>query len=193
MGNDFSRPLAWALGYLHLLDESDARAGAVLDFPAQYYNSPAVLVVHSNDNRIRSISDISGRRVGVGTGSSYETYLQRNLRIPGGVPISYPFHDVVVIPGDETVNFRNLGLGPGVRLDAIVSDLATARGQVRSSNALKILPGVLYAEPNVIATDKGDPEWNATVATTIGQLKADGTLAAISKKWLNSDATRDGL
>lgn len=166
--------------------------GEVLDFPAQYYNSPAVLIVHSKDNRIRSIADISGRRVGVGTGSSYETYLHRTLQIPGGTAISYPFHDVVVVPGDETVNFRNLALGPGVRLDAIVSDLATARGQIRSSSALKILPGILYAEPNVIATDKGDAEWNRTVATIISQLKADGTLAAISKKWLDSDATRDG-
>ncbi len=163
----------------------------VLDFPAVYYHSPAVLIVHGKDSRIRSIADISGRRVGVGTGSSYENYLNRALRIPGGSAIQYPFHDVVVIPGDETVNFRNLALGPGVRLDAIVSDLATARGQLRSATSLKILPGILYAEPNVIATDKGDPEWNSTVAAIVNQLKADGTLSAISKKWFDSDLTRD--
>jgi polar amino acid transport system substrate-binding protein len=163
----------------------------VLDFPAQYYLSPAVLVVHTRDNRIRSIADISGKRVGVGTGSSYESYLHRTLQIPGGQPITYPFHDVVIIPGDETVNFRNLALGPGVRLDAIVSDLATARGQIRAANALRIVSGILYSEPNVIATDKGDPEWNSTVAGVIGQLKADGTLAAISKKWLDADITHD--
>lgn len=163
----------------------------VLDFPAVYYNSPAVLVIHKQDTRIRSIADLSGRRVGVGTGSSYENYLHRNLQIPGGPAIDYSFHDVVVIPGDETVNFRNLALGPGVRLDAIVSDLATARGQLRTASSLRIVPGILYAEPNVIATDKGDPEWNNTIAGIVRQLKSDGTLAAISKKWFDSDITHD--
>src|ERR1700722_20710346 len=93
--------------------------GRGLDFPARSYTSPAVLVINKDERHIRSIADISGRRVGVGTGSSYESYLHRALQIPGGAAVQYPFHDVVVIPGDETVNFRNLSLGPGVRLDAI--------------------------------------------------------------------------
>jgi polar amino acid transport system substrate-binding protein len=163
----------------------------VLDFPAQYYSSPAVLVVNKGEQRIRSIADISGKRVGVGTGSSYESYLHRALEIPGGRPIQYPFHDVVVIPGDETVNFRNLALGPGVRLDAIVADFATATGQMRATNALRIVSGYLYSEPNVVAIDRGDAQWNATIAHTIAALKADGTLTAISKKWVGTDITRD--
>ena len=165
--------------------------GRVLDFPARYYSSPAVLVINKDERHIRSIADISGRRVGVGTGSSYESYLHRALQIPGGAAVQYPFHDVVVIPGDETVNFRNLSLGPGVRLDAIVSDLATARGQMRSTNTLQIVDGVLYSEPNVVAIDKGDPEWNNTVAKVIAGLKADGTLASLSRKWLGTDLTND--
>jgi polar amino acid transport system substrate-binding protein len=55
----------------------------VLSFPVQYYSSPAVLVVHKDDQRIKSIADISGRRVGVGTGSSYESYLNKALAVPG--------------------------------------------------------------------------------------------------------------
>ncbi len=163
----------------------------VLAFPAQYYSSPAVLVVNKDEQRIRSVADISGKRVGVGTGSSYENYLHQALEIPGGRPIQYPFHDVLVIPGDETVNFRNLALGPGVRLDAIVSDFATASGQMRATSALKIIPGYLYSEPNVVATDRGDPQWDAAVARVIAELKANGTLTAISKKWLGTDVTRD--
>src|SRR5580704_3951506 len=85
-----------------------AERAKVLDFPVQYYSSPAVLVVHQDDHRIRSITDISGKRVGVGLGSSYERYLNRDLTIPGQPPLSYPFHDVRVIPGDETITFRNL-------------------------------------------------------------------------------------
>jgi polar amino acid transport system substrate-binding protein len=151
----------------------------VLSFPARYYSSPAVLTVHQDEKRINSVADISGKRVGVGIGSSYENYVNRALVIPGAKPIEYPFHDVLVIPGDETVNFRNLALGPGVRLDAIVSDLATAEATIDATRALKIVGPVLYAEPNVVATEKGDPDWDRTVSRAFEELKADGTLTAI--------------
>jgi polar amino acid transport system substrate-binding protein len=168
------------------MSPTDERA-KVLDFPVRYYNSPAVLIVHKDEQRIRSVADISGKRVGVGLGSSYENYVNKALVIPGGGPIAYPFHDVIAIPGDETVNFRNLALGPGVRLDAIVADAATARAAIAATHALKIVGGVLYAEPNVVATEKGDPEWNATVAHAVDALKADGTLARIARRWFDAD------
>lgn len=168
------------------MSPTDERA-KVLDFPARYYNSPAVLIVHKDEQRIRSVADISGKRVGVGLGSSYENYVNKALVIPGGAGIAYPFHDVIVIPGDETVNFRNLALGPGVRLDAIVADAATAKAAIAATHALKIVGDVLYAEPNVVATEKGDPEWNATVAHAVDALKADGTLARIARRWFDAD------
>jgi polar amino acid transport system substrate-binding protein len=169
-----------------------AERAKVLNFPAWYYSSPAVLTVHKDEQHIRSIVDISGKRVGVGTGSSYENYLNRALTIPDAPPIAYPFHDVIVIPGDESVNFRNLALGPGVRLDAIVSDLATAQATIKAMHALKIVGPVLYAEPNVVATEKGDPEWDGAVARTFKELMADETLAKISIKWFGQDITPHG-
>ncbi len=172
------------------MSPTEARA-RVLSFPVTYYSSPAVLTVHEREQRINSIADISGKRVGVGTGSSYENYLDKALVIPGAAPLAYPFHDVIVIPGDETINFRNLALGPGVRLDAIVSDLATAQSYIAATHALKIVGPVLYAEPNVVATEKGDPEWDRTVSLTFNQLKADGTLAKLSRKWFDRDITLD--
>lgn len=173
------------------MSPTDERA-KVLSFPVRYYNSPAVLTVHKNEQRIKNIADISGRRVGVGIGSSYENYVNKALVIPGTAPIVYPFHDVLVIPGDETVNFRNLALGPGVRLDAIVSDLATAQANIEATHNLKIVGSTLYSEPNVVATERGDPEWDRTVTQTFDELKSDGTLTRLSKKWFGQDITRDG-
>jgi len=172
------------------MSPTDERA-RVLNFPVTYYSSPAVLTVNKNERRIESVADISGKRVGVGTGSSYENYLNKSLVIPGAPPLVYPFHDVIAIPGDETVNFRNLALGPGVRLDAIVSDLATAQANIDATHALKIVGSVLYAEPNVVATEKGDPEWDRTVVRIFHELQADGTLAKISVKWFGRDITLD--
>jgi polar amino acid transport system substrate-binding protein len=172
------------------MSPTDERA-KVLSFPATYYHSPAVLTVHKNEQRIKSIADISGKRVGVGTGSSYENFLNKALVIPGAPPITYPFHDVIAIPGDETVNFRNLALGPGVRLDAIVSDLATAQANINATHALKIVGPILYAEPNAVATDKGDPEWDQALTRAFAELQSDGTMSRISQKWFGQDITRD--
>jgi polar amino acid transport system substrate-binding protein len=163
----------------------------VLDFPARYYSSPAYLVVHKDEMAIKSVADISGKRIGVGQGSTYENYANKTLTIPGGKPVDFPFHDLIVIPGDETVNFHNLSLGPGVRLDAIISDLATAKGNIAVTHALKIVGDVLYAEPNDVVTDKGDPEWNAEIARIIKELRDDGTLSRISQKWFDADLTQD--
>jgi polar amino acid transport system substrate-binding protein len=173
------------------MSPTDERA-KVLSFPVRYYSSPAVLTVHKNESHITSIADISGRRIGVGTGSSYENYVNKALVIPGAAPIAYPFHDVIVIPGDETVNFRNLALGPGVRLDGIVSDLATAQANIEATHNLKIVGTVLYSEPNVVATERGDPDWDRTVMQTFNALKSDGTLTRLSKKWFGQDITLDG-
>lgn len=159
----------------------------VVDFPAIYYSVPAVLVVNKDETEIRSVADITGKKVGVGTGSSYEAYVGRSFAIPGEAPIAFPFGAVQATPGDETVNFHNLALGPGVRLDAIVASLATAEGQVKATGKLKIIGEPLFAEPNAVVTDKGDPEWNAEVKRAINELKADGTLAALSQKWFGVD------
>jgi polar amino acid transport system substrate-binding protein len=163
----------------------------VLNFPVIYYSVPAVLVVNAGEQTIKSVADISGKRVGVGSGSSYEAYVNRNFTIPGQAAIEFPFHDVQVVPGDETVNFQNLALGPGVRLDAIVASLGTAKGQIDATGKLKVLGDPLFAEPNAIVTDKGDPEWDAEVKRVIGELKTEGKLAAISNKWFGVDITKN--
>lgn len=168
-----------------------AERAKVLSFPARYYRSPAVLVVHRDEKHINAISDISGKRVGVGMGSSYENYLNKTLVIAGEPPLAFPFHDVIAIPGDETVNFRNLALGPGLRLDAVVSDLATAKASIESTHVLRIAGPVLYSEPNVVATERGDADWDRTVARIFAELRADGTLSRISRKWLGEDVTND--
>jgi len=163
----------------------------VLDFPVSYYNSPAVLVVNKDEKNIKSAADLTGKKVGVGTGSSYEAYLQKRLVIPGAAPVEFPFKDVIITPSEETIAFQNLMLGPGVRLDAIVSNLATAQEYMQRADKLRIV-GEVYSEPNWVATDKGDPEFDALIRKTVNELRADGTLKAISAKWFgNEDITQD--
>jgi polar amino acid transport system substrate-binding protein len=164
----------------------------VLDFPAIYYRSPAWLIVHRDETRIQSIADIAGKRIGVGLGSTYESYLDKSLVIAGAAPVEFPFQDAIAVPGDEAVNFRNLALGAGLRLDAVIADLATAKAYIAATGKLKLVGTALYGEPNAVATDQGDPEWDTALAAIIAELKQDGTLARLSRKYFDADITQDG-
>ena len=168
---------------------SEARA-QVFDFPVEYYQSPAVIVVNAKDTAIASGKDLSGKKVGVISASTYEAYLNKDLVIEGA-PLKYPFDNVQVAPYDnETVAFQDLALGSGVRLDAMVTNLITARERIAQDPRFKIAGNTLYAEPNVVAIEKGDPQWSAKVTEAITQLKADGTLSKISQKWIGADISQ---
>ncbi|WP_037032258.1 transporter substrate-binding domain-containing protein, partial [Pseudomonas psychrophila] len=87
---------------------SKARA-EVFDFPVEYYQSPAVIVVNAKDNDIVEGKDLSGKKVGVISASTYEAYLNKDLVIEGAEdkPLSYPFENVQIAPYDnETVAFQ---------------------------------------------------------------------------------------
>lgn len=164
----------------------------VLNFPVSYYNSPAVLVVNKDEKNIKNAADLTGKKVGAGVGSSYEKYLQGELVIPGSPAIDYPFKDVRIAPSEEAIAFQNLMLGPGVRLDAIIANLATAQEYMKQADKLRII-GEVYSEPNWVATDKGDAEFDELIRKTVEELRAEGTLKAISKKWFGPqiDITED--
>lgn len=171
---------------------SKARA-EVFDFPVEYYQSPAVIVVNASDKNIASGKDLSGKKVGVISASTYEAYLNKDLVIEGAEnkPLSYPFDSVQIAPYDnEVVAFQDLALGSGVRLDAMVTNLITARERIAKDPRFKIIGDALYAEPNVVAVEKGDPQWNAKVTEIIAQLKTDGTLSKISQKWIGADISQ---
>ncbi|KPA91421.1 amino acid ABC transporter substrate-binding protein, PAAT family [Pseudomonas asplenii] len=171
---------------------SKARA-EVFDFPVEYYASPAVIVVNAQDDRIHSAKDLDGRKVGLTSASSYESYLNKNLVIEGAEDqkIDYPFDFVQIAPYDtDNVAFQDLGLGAGVRLDAILTNLVTAQPRLNQDKRFKLAGAPLYEEPNSVAIEKGDPEWEAKVRQVFAELKSDGTLARLSQKWIGADISK---
>lgn len=172
----------------------DQQKATVLDFPAYYYSSPAVLIVNSDNRSLSGIKQLEGKKIGVEQGSSYERYLQKSLVIQGAnaKQPSYPFNRVTVAPYDsEELAFQDLALGSGKRIDAVVSNAVTAKLRFdKVPGKFRIVGKPLYQEPNWVAVDKGDPEWNATVAKIIADFHRDGTLTRISNKWIGSDITK---
>ena len=172
----------------------DQRKAKVLDFVVPYYQSPVVVVTTASNKTLQSVSDISGRRIGVEHGSTYERYLQHDLELimPGSPKMAYPFGRVRIVPyGSEDLAYQDLDLGAGKRLDAVVSNRSTAMYRMnKTPGRFRIVGQPLYVEPNWIAADKGDKEWQQKIRAIIGEIKADGTLARISRKWLGEDITR---
>jgi polar amino acid transport system substrate-binding protein len=172
----------------------DKKKAEVLDFVAPYYQAPAVLVTTAQNTAIQTPRDMNGKRIGVEQGSSYERYLQKELVIvaPGARPIEYPFESVRIAPyANEDLAFQDLALGAGRRIDAVVSNLITAQMRLnKSPGKFKLVGEGLYSEPNWVATDKGDTEFQRKLVEVLAALKKDGTLARLSIKWLGRDTTQ---
>ena len=170
-----------------------AERAEVLDFVLEYYAQPATIVVNADDNRIASGKDLTGMKVGAQAGTSYERYLQKDLTIeaPNAQPIEYPFGELTVVPYDSEVTaFQDLALGAGKRIDAIVSGYLTAKTAIDASGGkFKAVGTPIFQEPIWISVDKGDPEWEAKIKEIFAAMKADGTLKAISEKWIGIDVT----
>jgi polar amino acid transport system substrate-binding protein len=170
----------------------DNQKARVLDFVAPYYNSPAVLVTTAK-NGLTSTAAMNGKQIGVEQGSTYERFLQKDLTIGfGAKPVSYPFQQVMPKTySSEDLAYQDLALGAGKRLDGIVSNMVTANARIKAHpDMFKVVGQPLYEEPNWVAVDKGDQDWNAKLKQVIGDLHKDGTLKKISMKWIGSDITQ---
>jgi polar amino acid transport system substrate-binding protein len=169
-----------------------AERGRVLDFPAVYYYTPAAFAVHK-DSKAQSVEDLNGKIIGVCGGCTYEAYLKADLKIDAeGVP---PF-DYKVKAGEirtyetDTNALDDLRLGDGKRLDAVMSALPTINDAIKNGYPLRVVGEPAFYEPLAVATDKGDPEFDAKIKEIVQAMHDDGTLSKLSEKWYGTDLTR---
>ncbi|GAB4372197.1 MAG: transporter substrate-binding domain-containing protein [Kiloniellaceae bacterium] len=168
-----------------------AKRAEVLNFPAVYYYTPAAFAVHK-DSAADSLDDLNGKTIGSCGGCTYDAYLMKDLEIDaeGAPAFSYD-----VTAGEiktyetDTHAFDDLKLGDGTRLDAAFSALPTIQEAIKNGYPLKIVGKPAFYEPLSVATDKGDPEFDAKIAEIVAEMKADGTLKKLSEKWYGVDLT----
>lgn len=168
-----------------------AERAKVLVFPAVYYYTPASFVVHEA-SKASSYADLNGKKIGVCGGCTYDSYLQKNLKIDaeGAPPFEY-----VVDAGEirtyetDTNAFDDLRLGDGVRLDAALSALPTIQEAIKNGYPLKVMGDPVFYEPLSVAVDKGDDAFAAKITEIVDAMRKDGTLAKMSEKWYGVDLT----
>ena len=164
----------------------------VLNFPAVYYYTPAAFAVHQ-DSKIDSLEDLNGKTIGSCGGCTYDAYLNKELVIDaeGAPPFEYKVEAGEIKTYEtDTHAFDDLRLGDGKRLDAAFSALPTIQEAINQGGyPLKVIGKPAFYEPLSVATDKGDPEFDAKITEIVAAMQADGTLKKLSEKWYGVDLT----
>jgi polar amino acid transport system substrate-binding protein len=150
---------------------TDERSKAV-SFTHPHYCSGGVIVAKTP--AIRTVGDLTGKVVAVQTGTTYLT----NVRKLAGVK------DVKNFPKDTDARSA---LMTG-RVDAWVTDRFVAKAALESSASGGLHVGdFVFVERIASAVKKGNASLEAALNQALDQILADGTYAAISKKYLGED------
>jgi polar amino acid transport system substrate-binding protein len=162
-----------------------------LYFTQPYYTTPAQFFVHESNTSFTKPEDLSGKRIGVCAGCTYEFYLDHSLSIPGET-IDFLVSDADVVGYDtDTSALQDLALGDGVRLDAVLTALPTGMEAINNGMPMKPLGDPVFFEYLAGAVDKHfsvDPiPFVKKVTEVINEMHADGTLKELSMKYYNAD------
>lgn len=110
-----------------------------LYFTQPYYATPTVLVVYKDNSIYKLPEDLSGKRIGICAGCTFEDYLKGTLKFPGEA-IVYRIKDAhIVAYENEDPAIQALSLGDGVELDAVMTILPKARAALAAGSPIKIL------------------------------------------------------
>jgi polar amino acid transport system substrate-binding protein len=165
----------------------------VLWFTDPYYYTPAIIAVHKDNTDIQTVEDVSGKSVGLGTATTYESWFNGTLSIMGGEIMYDPPPDVDVSPySTDSEAIQDLALGDGVRLDAVMSAQPTIQAAIDSGVPLKYVGTPAFYEPLVFSLDKSRGPSNKMVDAfneILAEMRSDGTLTDLSLKWYGVDIT----
>lgn len=142
-----------------------------------YMKNEMIFVVPGRSD-IKSMDDLSGKTVGVQSGSTAQEILEGWDK----------YSDITASPLEDNVEaLRQMELGFS---DAVFLDSVVANYFITSNNKdYVILPGNLEAEEYAIGFRKNDQKLRDEIQNTLSEMKSDGKLGDISTKWFGSDVT----
>jgi ABC-type amino acid transport substrate-binding protein len=148
-----------------------------LRFSQSYFNAGLVLLARADNERLRSVNDLSGQWAGAELGSEAHQWL-RTLSRDRGI-------------GVEVVAWREPGEALGLlregAVSAIVCDRVTAYGYIKQGQAeglpLRLVGPPLTDAPYVIATRPGASELLREVNAALEEWRAGGFLEELESRW----------
>ena len=151
-----------------------------VDFGDPYGVEDFRIFVPAGNTDIKGKDTLKGKRVGVVTGSSNETWARAHLK-----------DSDIRSYDDGALIFNDLGSG---RIDAVI---ISHFGGMKYANVnhlpVKEVGDPLIYQLSAPAIVKGQPALRASVNKAIAEMMADGTIEAIAKKWVGSDYDMAGM
>ena len=148
-----------------------------LSFTEPYLNNAQVVIVRA-DSGINSLSDLSGKVLGVQAGSSAADAINENPEFKASLKQIIDFNDNLMALNDLEIS----GLD-GVAMDSVVAEYSLKV----TGKPFVILSESLAPEQYGIAFKKDNTELRDKVQNALNEMAADGTVAKISEKWFGSD------
>jgi cystine transport system substrate-binding protein len=145
------------------------------DFSKPYTVSYAQIVVKSDNQSIRGIKDVKGKKAGQTPTSNFGQMAQK----AGAEIVAYE---------DMMSAMRDVAAG---RIDFSINDrLAVAEMLKTSKLPLKTVGEPMDRAESAFPVPKGNPELIAEINKALDNMRKDGTLTKISMKWFGEDITK---
>ncbi len=149
---------------------------AIVAFSQPYYLAGQVVAVPVEDTAIKSVGNLSGRKVGVQLGTTGERLAK-------------------TLPGVEVFSFDNIGAAfidmENGHIDAVLNDLPTSEEYIRLKGRAKIVGELLSKEYYGIAVRRQDGELLKRIDSSLTIIKDSGEYDEISKKWFKAADSTD--
>ncbi len=139
-------------------------------FSDTYFPGGLSIMVKKDNNSIKGIKDLNGKKVSVQIGTKSAKYLEE------------PQFKEIKLVKVETNNDMFMELETG-KVDAVVTGLPAAKTYTKEKNTTKVLPNTLTEEFYGYGMRKDDQDLVKAVNEALKKLKADGTYDKLVKKW----------
>lgn len=143
----------------------------IVDFSDPYYQAGLRILVHANDTDIKTLDDLKGHSVATQIGTTSYKYLHDHLG-----------DSIDLKPYPQTTSMYMAVMSGAA--DALVYDGSNVAyfAKTKGKNRVKVVGPSYLAQPYGIAFVKGS-KWVTPVNKALHDMKADGSYAAIYKKW----------
>lgn len=166
-----------------------------LYFSQPYYASPTVLLVYEDNTTYRKPEDLSGKRIGVCVGCTFEEYLKGTLKMPGEEIVYRIQNSQMIGYENEDPAIEDLSLGDGTKLDAVITLLPIARQAITSGKPVKILGEPLIFTYASVTLDRSSHRDVGSlldeINIAIDNLHGNGMLKQMSEKLQGRDLTQE--
>ncbi|MBC6695756.1 transporter substrate-binding domain-containing protein [Terrisporobacter mayombei] len=153
-------------------------------FTNPYNYSGTNIVVREDDDNIKSLENLVGKKVGIGTGAVANEIVKEK----------YPNNEIEIVNYSSATlkgNYQDLEMG---RLDAVIAQDVEALIAIKEDNLkLKLVEKPIQFGEVAFPVQKNEKGKALAdkVNTVIKEMQEDGTLTKLSEKWLGYDITKE--